>query len=53
VRETVLRDYLEERRQAGNVEVLARLKENYDVVIDEAALEAASAELDRTASTGP
>ncbi len=53
VRETVLRDYLEERRQAGNVEVLARMKENYDVVIDEAALEAAAADQDRTASTGP
>lgn len=53
VRETVLRDYLEERRQSGNAEVLARMKENYDVVIDEAALEAAAADRSKTASTGP
>lgn len=53
VRETVLRDYLEERRLSGNAEVLARMKENYDVVIDEAAFEAAAADRAKTASTGP
>lgn len=51
VRETVLRDYLEERRQSGNAEVLARMKQNYDVVIDEAALKAAAADPAKTAST--
>lgn len=52
VRDAVLRDYLEERRQAGNAEVLARMKQNYDIVIDEAAIKAAAAEQAKTASTG-
>lgn len=53
VREAVLRDFLDERRRAANDEVLARMKENYEVLIDEIALKAAAADPVRTAQTAP
>lgn len=53
VHEVVLRDFLDERRRAANDEVLARMKQNYEVVIDETALKAAAADPARTANTGP
>ena len=52
VREVVLRDLLDERRRAANDEVLTRMKQNYDVVIDEVALKAAVADPAKTATTG-
>ncbi len=42
VRETVLRDFQDERRRAANEEVVTRLKENYEIIIDDAALKAAA-----------
>lgn len=42
VRDAVLRDFLDERRRSVNAGVLARMKQNYEVVIDEAALKAAA-----------
>jgi hypothetical protein len=53
VREAVLRDLLDERRRAANEEVLSRLKENYEVAIDEAALKEAAASPAGTAQTDP
>ena len=38
VRETVLRDFNEERRQTANREVFEKLRQRYDVAVDEAAL---------------
>ena len=43
VREAVARDLAEERRRAANAEFMARLKERYQVSIDEAALAQAAA----------
>ncbi len=53
VRDAVMRDFLDERRRAANDEVLARMRQDYDIVIDEAALKAAAADLTKTANTGP
>lgn len=52
VRGVALRDYLDDRRRTANDEVLARLKQNYDVVIDEAALRAAAFNPTQTANAG-
>ncbi len=38
VRETVLRDFNEERRQTANREVFEKLCQHYEVSVDEAAL---------------
>ncbi len=43
VREAVLRDFQDERRRAANEEVVTRLKENYEIIIDTGALNAAAA----------
>ncbi len=43
VRDTVLRDFQDARRRAANEEVLLRLKQNYTIVIDTAALKASAA----------
>jgi hypothetical protein len=53
VRETVLRDLLEERRRTVNEETLARMRQNYQVVIDEAALKSASSDFPKTADATP
>lgn len=53
VREAVMRDFLDERRRAGNEAVLARMKANYEVVIDQTALKAAAANHAETAQTNP
>ena len=53
VREAVLRDFLDERRRSMNDAVLARLKENYEIVIDEAALKAAAVIPSSIALTNP
>jgi peptidyl-prolyl cis-trans isomerase C len=50
VRETVLRDFQEERRRSANNEVFAKLRERYQVTVDEAALAKAAAPADRTAA---
>jgi hypothetical protein len=42
VRETVLRDLLDERRREANADVVTRLRKHYEIVIDAAALEAAA-----------
>jgi peptidyl-prolyl cis-trans isomerase C len=51
VREAVVRDFLDERRRVANDEVLARMRQNYEVVIDEAALKAAAIAPPKTAQT--
>ena len=43
VRETVLRDFNEERRETANREVFEKLRQRYDVAVDEAALAKAAA----------
>ncbi len=54
VRDTVLRDLLEERRLTVNADVVAGLRKNYEIVIDAAALEAAaSSETTLTAQKNP
>jgi hypothetical protein len=45
VRETVLRDFHDERRRTANIEVFKKLRERYQVTVDEAAL--------AKAATGP
>ncbi|MDB6135279.1 MAG: peptidyl-prolyl cis-trans isomerase [Verrucomicrobiales bacterium] len=40
VREVVLRDFQDERRRAANDEVVTRLKQNYQIIIDDVALKA-------------
>lgn len=51
VRDAVMRDFLDERRRKANDEVLERMKQNYQVVIDEAALKAAAIDPAKTAQT--
>lgn len=53
VRESVLRDLMEQRRQKANEEVLARLKSDYEIAIDQTALEAAAKETSKTAQSQP
>jgi hypothetical protein len=53
VRESVLRDLLEDRRRAANDAVLARMKSEYEIAIDEAALDAAAADPLKTAQATP
>jgi peptidyl-prolyl cis-trans isomerase C len=43
VRETLLRDFNEERRQAANREISEKLRQRYEVVVDEEALRKAAA----------
>ena len=43
VRETVLRDFNDERRQTANREAFEKLRQRYDVAVDEAALTKAAA----------
>jgi len=49
VRETVLRDFHDERRRTANSEVFKKLRERYQVTVDEAALAKAVAPAPRTA----
>lgn len=49
VRETVLRDFHDERRRTANSEVFEKLRERYQVTVDEAALVKASAPEIKTA----
>jgi hypothetical protein len=49
VRDIVLQDYLDEQRRAANEAVIGRLRESYDVRIDEAALKAAASPSTATA----
>jgi parvulin-like peptidyl-prolyl isomerase len=51
VREAVMRDFLDERRRVANDNVLVRMRQNYEVVIDEAALNAAAIDPAKTAQT--
>lgn len=53
VRESVLRDLMEQRRQKANDEVLARLKSDYEIAIDQTALDAAAKETSKTAQSQP
>lgn len=49
VRATVVRDFNEDRRLAANREVFERLRQRYQVTVDEAALAKAAAPSDKTA----
>lgn len=49
VRETVLRDFHDERRRIANSEVFDKLRERYQVTVDEAALAKAAAPASKTA----
>jgi parvulin-like peptidyl-prolyl isomerase len=49
VRETVLRDFHDERRRIANDEVFEKLRERYQVTVDEAALTKAAAAVTKTA----
>ena len=49
VRETVLRDFHDERRRTANREVFEKLRERYQVTVDEAALAKAAAPASKTA----
>ena len=49
VRETVLRDFHDERRSIANTEVFKKLRERYQVTVDEAALAKAAAPAIKTA----
>jgi peptidyl-prolyl cis-trans isomerase C len=49
VRETVLRDFNDDRRNTANREVFEKLKERYQVAVDEAALSKAAAPTSKTA----
>jgi parvulin-like peptidyl-prolyl isomerase len=49
VRETVLRDFNDERRRTANREVFEKLRERYHVAIDEAAITKAAAQPGKTA----
>ena len=49
VRETVLRDFHEERRRIANDEVFEKLRERYQVTVDEAALTKAAVPVTNTA----
>lgn len=53
VREMVRRDLLEDRRLSANEAVLARMKSEYEISIDEAALDAAAADTLKTAQANP
>jgi hypothetical protein len=53
VRDAVRRDLLEDRRRAANDAVLARMKSDYEIAIDEAALDAAAADTLKTAQATP
>lgn len=50
VRETVMRDFSEERRLAANSDFVRRLKERYVINVDEAALEQAASPINKTAT---
>lgn len=52
-REAVLRDVLEDRRREANDEVLARMKSDYEIAVDQAALDAAAKEPSKTAQSQP
>ena len=52
VRDAVLRDFQDERRRAANEEVITRLKQNYEIIIDDAALKAAAVP-EATTNPGP
>lgn len=43
VRDAVLRDFSEERRREANLDFISRLKQRYEITIDESALEQAAA----------
>lgn len=47
-RDAVLRDFSEERRRGANLEFIKRLKQRYQVTVDETALRGASARSDAT-----
>ena len=49
VRETVLRDFHDERRRTANSEIFQKLRERYQVTVDEAALAQATAPASKTA----
>ncbi len=49
VRDTVQRDFQDERRRKANSEVFAKLRERYQVTVDEAALAKAAAPASKTA----
>jgi parvulin-like peptidyl-prolyl isomerase len=53
VREAVLRDLLEDRRRAANDAVLARMMADYEIAIDQAALDAAAPDPLQTAQAKP
>lgn len=53
VRDAVLRDFLDERRKTANDEVLTRMKQHYEIVIDEAALKDATPDPAKTAQSNP
>ena len=49
VRETVLRDFHDERRRIANDEIFEKLREHYQVTVDEAALTKAAVPVNKTA----
>jgi peptidyl-prolyl cis-trans isomerase C len=49
VRETVLRDFQDERRRTANSEIFQKLRQRYQVTVDEAALAQATAPASKTA----
>ncbi|MEY4484631.1 MAG: hypothetical protein RL693_2083 [Verrucomicrobiota bacterium] len=53
VRDGVLRDFLDERRRSANDEVLIRMKQNYEIIIDEAALKNATPDPAQTVQSNP
>ncbi len=53
VRALVLLHLLEERRLAANAEVITEMMKNYEIVIDESALKAASVDLAKAAESKP
>ncbi len=50
VRETLLRDYYDERRRTANREVFEKLRDRYQVTVDEAAITEAAAPPNKTAA---
>jgi len=49
IRETVLRDFIDERRRAANTDIFEKLRERYQVSVDEAALVEAASPASKTA----
>lgn len=49
MRETVLRDLIDERRRAANAEIVEKLRERYQVSVDETALVEAASSVSKTA----